>query len=80
MSQLKKAWLTPWDGGMAMLSLASARPEQEYTKLNINERSFPDRVTGEPRHTVTVGLLDEEDLEKLYVTLQDYLFSTSHSM
>ena len=63
---------------MVTLSLGSARPATPHTCLEISGRAFPDRATGEPQHTVTVGLLSREDLEYLQAFLTEYLASDEH--
>jgi len=75
MRQLKKAWITPHADDALMLSLASDRPDQDYTRLLCNSTVFPDRDNpGHQSHTVTVGLFSREDLEYLHVFLTKFLY------
>lgn len=70
MRQTKKVWITEYNAGLHTLSLESANPSPEYRRVHAEERSFPDRDTGQERHTVMIRLLDEDDLWDIYRTLK----------
>jgi hypothetical protein len=72
---IKKAWLTPWnkDGSLVSLTLESSGATSESGKLNFREQEFPDRSTKEPRHTVAISLLSDEDVVALHATLESHL-------
>lgn len=75
MAMLKKAWITPHDAGLAVLSLESAIVELEYARLHVDSIQLPANPTpAHPlRHLVTIGLLEFDDLCALRDALEKYI-------
>lgn len=70
--QLKKAWVSQKDNlDLYTLSLESRDPEGP-NRLNVRQLTFPE--AGPKRHIMAIGLLTEEDLFELYITLQEILY------
>lgn len=75
---LKRVWVTPAHSGeLHTLSLESARPDADSTRLRINEDTFPHAPTPlhPMRHVAVLSCLDLEDLVAISTAIQEYLFS-----
>lgn len=75
MSQIKKAWITEHDAGLVALSIESANPEADYTRITAVGMLFPAEPSSEHplRHTVAIALLDEDDLRMIRDVINEYL-------
>jgi len=76
MLTIKKVWLTQQsEADLASLSIESLYPEQEYKRVKADEMVFPTNPTiaNPMRHTMVLGLFDDEDLVKIVLAIQDYL-------
>lgn len=76
MSAIKKVWVTKQESGLVSLSLESITPIPEHMRLKVKELAFPEKPTKEhpKRHTITISLLDIEDLELIQDTINAYLY------
>jgi hypothetical protein len=67
------------ESGLASLSIESANPTSNFTgdtrQVVVREMTTPANPTPEHplRHTINLGLFDDEDLIKIYSTIQQYL-------
>jgi hypothetical protein len=75
MSAIKSIWITKHDGGLVSLSMESEIVKPEYMRLKVEERAFPDIPTKRhpKRHTISVKLLSQEDLEMIVEIIEAYL-------
>jgi hypothetical protein len=76
--QLKKAWVTEHDAGLAMLSLECSNPGGAGP--HCDERTFPAKPSPEHpmRRVIVVGLLDEDDLILIRDTINEILVENHH--
>lgn len=70
---IEKAWITPYTSDLVTLSFSSLRVVPEWARIQVNEVVFPDRDTKAPRHTVSIKLLDDDDLVLLRDAIDEYL-------
>lgn len=69
---LKKCWIT--DQGADLVTLSFESEHTDFKKLRVRENDFPDNPTPEhpKRHTISLGMLDSDDLLKIYNVLTAY--------
>ena len=74
---IKKAWITPFDStsGLVTLSMESGKPAEEWRRIQVGNVLFPREPTvPHPlRHTVSLYLLDSEDLISIVNAIQGHL-------
>ena len=74
---IKNVWVTPWSdrGELVSLTLESANPEVEHTRLTTQELLAPQKPTARCplRHTLVLRLLSADDLRKIRDTIDRYL-------
>lgn len=76
---IKKCWINETDSGLVSLTIESENPTVNITgetrQVMVKEMTFPKNPTPEHplRHTINLGLLNEEDVLKLYNTIQEHL-------
>jgi hypothetical protein len=71
MSALAKAWITPHDADLVMLTLRSESVTPEYRRISCEGRLFP--AVTPTNHVILLGLFSEEDLLKIKNTIEEYL-------
>lgn len=71
MSNIKKVWTTEIGRGLCSLSIESANAD---LPISIHEHTFPANPTPDhpKRHTINLGVFDDEDLQMLRKVLGDY--------
>lgn len=71
---IKKVWLTEIEP-FTSLSLESADPLEEHTRLHFREALYPADPTPENplRHVLVISCLTDEDLAMLYNGIGEYL-------
>jgi len=75
MSAIKDAWITEHDSGLVALSLESAHVKEKHMRIHAYDWEFPD-VPSErhpKRHTVSISLLNEDDLNVILRAICKYL-------
>lgn len=74
---IKKVWLNPFATNQDMfhLCLESAMPNEPYTRVTATEMVFPTTPTPDfpLRHTLSLGLLEMDDIVLLRDTLGNFL-------
>lgn len=72
---VKKSWVTAADAGLACLSIESARPELESSRVQFHESLFPSKPTPQYplRHTVVLSCLDIDDLQAIADAIHRYI-------
>lgn len=77
MSKLKKCWITEIAEGLASVSFESEDASEKHDRLYVRENLFPANPTAKVplRHTLSLGLIDEEGLAEIRDTIDRYLES-----
>lgn len=75
MSAIKQAWITYHDSKLVALSLESENAKQKHRRIKVYEAEFPEVPTEKYplRHTVSISLLDEDDLQIILKAICKYL-------
>lgn len=75
MGAIKKVWITDHDSDLVALSLESEHVKEKHMRIKVYEWEFPEVPTEKYplRHSVSISLLDEEDLKKILVAICKYL-------
>lgn len=72
---LKDVWIVHQDANLVSLSLESKNVKEKHMRIKVYQAEFPE-VPSEKyplRHTVSISLLDEEDLHKILKAICKYL-------
>jgi hypothetical protein len=70
---IKAAWVTSRDAGLASVSLESEHAEPKFRSLQVTQTRFPDRTSGDQRHSIVIGLVDVDDLRTIKAAIDLYL-------
>jgi hypothetical protein len=72
---LKKCWITQDSRTSVSLSLESAHPIEEHSRIQTREMVFPDKPSDEHplRHTIVLSTFDNDDLHEIAETIYHYL-------
>jgi hypothetical protein len=75
MSAIKQAWITDHDANLVALSLESSNVKEKHMRVKAYDMEFPEvpSKNNPLRHTVSISLLDEEDLKKILAAICKYL-------
>ena len=75
MAAIKKVWITQHDSELVALSLESEHVKEKHMRVKAYEWEFPEvpSKNNPLRHTVSVSLLNEDDLKKILVAICQYL-------
>lgn len=76
MDTIKKSWITEGLAeGLYSITLESNKPDLEHERIRVSELSFPKEPSEKHplRHTVNIGLLTEQDLINLWITIGKHL-------
>lgn len=69
MSTIKKVWSGEWptNNYLLTLSIESANADEVHRRIQVTEHLFPatPTPTNPLRHTICIGLLDEDDINML---------------
>lgn len=64
---IEKVWITPWGPTTDLATLSIGVPMDSHIRINDL------KIEARKLHTITLGLLDDEDMEKLYHAIGKHL-------
>ena len=75
MSAIKKVWITEHDASLVALTIESLHVTEKFRRVKFHEYEFPEvpSKNNPLRHTVSISLLDEEDLTTILVAIAKHL-------
>jgi len=75
MGAIKQVWIVDHDADLVGLSIESNHVKEKHMRIKVYEAEFPEvpSVRHPLRHSVSISLLDEDDLKKILVAICKYL-------
>jgi hypothetical protein len=75
MGAIKKVWVTDHDANLVALSIESEHVIEKHMRVKVYEAEFPEvpSVRNPLRHTISISLLDDDDLEKILKAICKHL-------